>query len=80
MIHYRFENNNKSDGRSGGGQVVSIHVFNFDNPSSNPADIQLFFLVKFCDKHTLMKMRPGLARKRNYEAASMSSVTRLGDI
>ena len=39
----------------GGGQVVSVLTFYFDDPSSNPAEAYIFYVK------AVLKKRPGLA-------------------
>ena len=43
---------------SGGGRVVSVLAFYYDDPSSNPADVYSFYSAN-CLKRT--KKRPGMA-------------------
>ena len=44
-----------------GGQVVSVHNFYSDDPSSNPADFYSFFCKICVWKNENKQKRPGLA-------------------
>ena len=48
--------------RRGGGQVVSVFAFYYDDPSSNPAEAYSFFgNMAFEKNENKIKKRPGLA-------------------
>ena len=38
-------------GRGGGGQVVSVNAFYYNDPSLNPAEVYRFYSVKLIEKN-----------------------------